>query len=613
MDPECSKFHFFEVNSLAEQKAWMAMLQEAGVLITPALKEGFLFKTGSNCKTWNKRWFVLTSLRIYYFKAQDDDWKGVISLSAKSRVVAESEDSLRKLGTTVRPYSFSILDNADQGTRQYFISASQSADQLVWCTAINEVVRKLKKPTRSLREGELDSGYLHLLERNAHNKFWTVLSNTKIQFFKRQEDDACSCEVLITGDMVVKTLTRTDDGKECFLLAESRDEGVTQYVVICADSREKKKWLEALTAKARAQAPVWINELSLCEGYLREVVAGQKTHPYRYFMLQDGVVILYSTKQKALQSDEKDKRVVLLHGHSEVAEFKGEEDEHRFSLSEVPSENSKKHVFVCESAVERNLWLGLLKQCISHQWMYKMMHSVKEGYLSLKGHVAYERRYAVLTMDALLLYKSRLDELPVVSLTLSRQSVAANRELKEGVQEKGKFSLKLTQDEGAAIHWLLPDSFDKQPLRALRVRDEWLMQLERVILSKDVKRMRADSLCEGYLWRLDSLQRWQKRYAVLVSDTLLLFARHGDLTPSSITRVSPASELADVCQRDGRSVGAFFQARADPASETFLLAADDEATLLGWADAFRALPREKFVKERSLREGFCQGNLHACA
>jgi hypothetical protein len=40
MDPECSKFHFFEVNSLAEQKAWMAMLQEAGVLITPALKEG---------------------------------------------------------------------------------------------------------------------------------------------------------------------------------------------------------------------------------------------------------------------------------------------------------------------------------------------------------------------------------------------------------------------------------------------------------------------------------------------------------------------------------------------------------------------------------------------
>lgn len=96
------------------------------------LCSGWLQKQGGKLQSWNKRWFVLTSEGLYYFKSQakDDDIKseGSVPLIFSDCTNAEVK--------TDRKFCFSILTLE----RTYFLQASTAQEMKDWMSAIQSVI-----------------------------------------------------------------------------------------------------------------------------------------------------------------------------------------------------------------------------------------------------------------------------------------------------------------------------------------------------------------------------------------------------------------------------------------------------------------------------------------
>jgi len=94
------------------------------------LKSGFLSKKGVKRRNWNKRWFVLRSTTMAYYKNSNDKTpKGVINL----RDIRSVESSFRK------PFCFAI----NTRDREYFISANDMSEQAEWMRILNEMVSNI--------------------------------------------------------------------------------------------------------------------------------------------------------------------------------------------------------------------------------------------------------------------------------------------------------------------------------------------------------------------------------------------------------------------------------------------------------------------------------------
>jgi len=115
----------------------MAQKQKTPVKsLTSPEHTGWMTKQGGSWKSWKKRWFVLKSTSLYYFKTQaDGDVTGVIPLTQESFV---KKEAVKKGG---RKFLFAV------GTtnRVYFMHPETETEQNEWIHHIQAIIDKIKR------------------------------------------------------------------------------------------------------------------------------------------------------------------------------------------------------------------------------------------------------------------------------------------------------------------------------------------------------------------------------------------------------------------------------------------------------------------------------------
>eukprot|EP00002_Diphylleia_rotans_P019051 TRINITY_DN3689_c0_g1_i3.p1 TRINITY_DN3689_c0_g1~~TRINITY_DN3689_c0_g1_i3.p1 ORF type:complete len:212 (-),score=40.74 TRINITY_DN3689_c0_g1_i3:185-820(-) len=106
------------------EKELAKLLLDPAALENPE-RQGYLNKQGGSIKTWKKRWFIMKETYLFYFSDKEDpNPKGIICLKE-----ASVDRCAQDLG---RKHSFCIKTP----DRQYFIGASNEAEEEEWIAAI---------------------------------------------------------------------------------------------------------------------------------------------------------------------------------------------------------------------------------------------------------------------------------------------------------------------------------------------------------------------------------------------------------------------------------------------------------------------------------------------
>lgn len=102
-------------------------------------REGWLTKRGHKVKNWKKRWFVLDSRSLAYFKAEKDaEPAGVVNLVDYARVTVPTT-----IGDKKRAFSFVLVPRPDSGASEYEMYAETQEDMQGWMDVLRANIEAL--------------------------------------------------------------------------------------------------------------------------------------------------------------------------------------------------------------------------------------------------------------------------------------------------------------------------------------------------------------------------------------------------------------------------------------------------------------------------------------
>ncbi|PWN43614.1 PH domain-like protein [Ceraceosorus guamensis] len=113
-----------------------------------SVKSGYLYKRGEKRKNWKKRWFVLRSSKLCYYKNEKE-------YQLLRFIDIEDVHTIASIELKRIEHSFGIVTS----TRQYYVRASSKAEKESWIKALNEVkeqIRQRSTLTQELSTEDLD-------------------------------------------------------------------------------------------------------------------------------------------------------------------------------------------------------------------------------------------------------------------------------------------------------------------------------------------------------------------------------------------------------------------------------------------------------------------------
>eukprot|EP00732_Lithocolla_globosa_P001443 Lithocolla_globosa_v1_NODE_721_length_3385_cov_11.766967.p1 type:complete len:874 gc:universal NODE_721_length_3385_cov_11.766967:713-3334(+) len=133
------------------------------------VRKGFLIKQGGRIKTWNRRWFVLDSQKLTYFKTEKEDIAlGVIMLT-KSEGVLEDTD---------KKHTFMIVTQQ----RTYKLVAANRHEMAEWIAAVKNVRQNMKplkaQPSSSSQKAQEFKSSASVSSHKSQDASSTVATNT---------------------------------------------------------------------------------------------------------------------------------------------------------------------------------------------------------------------------------------------------------------------------------------------------------------------------------------------------------------------------------------------------------------------------------------------------
>ncbi|CEH18908.1 hypothetical protein CBOM_05608 [Ceraceosorus bombacis] len=106
-----------------------------------SVKSGYLYKRGEKRKNWKKRWFVLRSSKLCYYKNEKE-------YQLLRFIDIEDVHTIASIELKRIEHSFGIVTS----TRQYYVRASSKAEKESWIKALNEVKEQIRQRSTLTQE-----------------------------------------------------------------------------------------------------------------------------------------------------------------------------------------------------------------------------------------------------------------------------------------------------------------------------------------------------------------------------------------------------------------------------------------------------------------------------
>ena len=147
-------------------------------------KCGYLTKLGGKIKSWRRRYFVLKSGTLSYWKSQHDSHRkaqGIIVLDESCRVSrAEATNT----------FEIALRSESGAGGKTYYLTADSTSLMEEWVRVLQNVIQRnaLKLLLRSADQKPTVSGWLSKVKNGHAKRVWCVLIGKMFIYFKTPGD-----------------------------------------------------------------------------------------------------------------------------------------------------------------------------------------------------------------------------------------------------------------------------------------------------------------------------------------------------------------------------------------------------------------------------------------
>ncbi|XP_039594175.1 pleckstrin homology domain-containing family H member 2-like isoform X1 [Polypterus senegalus] len=270
-------------------------------------KSGYLLKMGGRVKSWKRRWFVLKSGELLYYKSPSDVTKkpqGQIELNALSSIVRGEGKQTIQLVTE---------------KRLYFLSADSPNILAEWIRVLHNVLQ-VQTAIPLFTQPEVKPTMKGLLTKVKHGyskRLWCVLIGKTLYYFRSQEDKFPLGQIKL-WEAKVEEVDRSCDSDEDYessgrnlmsthytLAIQPQNQGPT-YLLI-GSKHEKDAWLYHLSVSAGTTGSSVGTEFEQLVSKLMSVEGDPNSQVWRHPILcysKDGITKPLTTlPSEALQTE----------------------------------------------------------------------------------------------------------------------------------------------------------------------------------------------------------------------------------------------------------------------------------------------------------------------
>eukprot|EP01103_Thecamoeba_quadrilineata_P000657 TRINITY_DN10569_c0_g1_i1.p1 TRINITY_DN10569_c0_g1~~TRINITY_DN10569_c0_g1_i1.p1 ORF type:complete len:460 (+),score=82.51 TRINITY_DN10569_c0_g1_i1:87-1466(+) len=408
------------------------------------IKTGYLSKQGNSYKSWKRRYFILSTTELAYYKQPSDSTPlGKLDLSFSNVV----------MGGDRNHFGFKI----NTPGRTFFFQAESAQEAQEWMQAILTVSSNESLEGYLLKQGnDVLKGW---------NKRWFFLKKDYLSYYKSKEDSS-PLGILHLYDSVVKPSTIVDK-KFCFEVSTAN----RTYYMIAETQEEMDKWILSINNSIRRVAMAsplspdisklrrtnvsllrnksspkiksdlfFVNSRVLKDGYMRKMGHNRiKDWKRRWCVLQSCMFYYFKNKQDDMPAGQIKLGTCRIVVNEKI---------HQYCIEFVtPARN---YFMYAESAEDFQSWMTVLSAASSNvkeQFQsVESMSSVRNedlsastmnqsgkicGYLNKKeqkNSIVEQQRYFVIKDDLLFTYKNETDITPKGILGLKDSSVRTTTE-----------------------------------------------------------------------------------------------------------------------------------------------------------------------------------------
>lgn len=506
-----------ECSSNEEREQWLDVLEDQGANVHRILKEGFLYKMAERGSNHSKRYFVMYVDKLQYYRKQKDERAShEMSLSGTAEL-----DTVDNVGSGKdAKYLFSIAEDADGDTRMFVLASDNSKVRDSWFDLISIIINIGET---NVHPDSLKEDYMWHYSDKRWRKRYVSLLNRGLRVFSDRNTEQDLMVVPLPPAAEVH-LEATPAGMQqrfhTFTVAPSGDEGVRMDWFAAKDARSLEQWVKAI-AEVQGDKSKQMHENSIREGYLWIQNPKKRGEFHKRYM----VLMKDSLRYYARRSDEKPEGEWPVTGESQLDVLQSDNIQrpHSFQLADNADEDSSVHLISAQNSESCESWQDTLAVLINSKGFKAMTsRSIKEGYLYIyNGRSSWSKRYFVLMSDVILAYEHKFDKEHEVSFPIGSGA-----------------EVRLDTSDTTGKHWVLniSESGDEGATQLMVACDEGASLMEWVKAVKEARAMHTDdnmfkeSLREGYMYITSNkkLQKWSKRYFVLLHHKLLWYKKKND-------------------------------------------------------------------------------------
>lgn len=417
-EDESEKMFYLKANRMQNSIPWFKdirelLTQKDSKVNKESLYEGYLLGASKLNATSHQRYFILSQDRLQYFKHRDDSKpEGEVLLPGGAHCELEAA-----AGTT----TFSVAPTGDESEKYYYCTAKNPKAAATWVGQITAVLKTKdsQKDSASILECYAHAGYK--APPAAYNKWYVVLLEDKLQYFKSRNDANPAGEVLLPLGFAfdVEEEKYASDGlPRCMWVLASGDvnnKNAKRFFMVFPTGEKMAAWMVTFSKLVVSKASRKLKD-SAREGFLLSTHKKGVPSKRRFFVLNKDTMTWY-----ALRIDDKPEASMPINGGCMVDynPFLAPND---ICVRSCDDDGANTLFLTCANNNEAVEWLGTLSDVVAKQDPGIYKDAMIEGYLFSKGRgKGRKKKYVVLTAEKLFIYNSKMDAKPKMEFNVNQE------------------------------------------------------------------------------------------------------------------------------------------------------------------------------------------------